>query len=463
MCKLMVLWICVGSFLISCKKDSYISGNAFLILSSDSVSFDTLFVATGSVTKQVRVLNNNSQKLLISDITLMGGKNSAFILNINGSPGPSAVNLTLDANDSLYLFISVFINPNSKPQAFILQDSIRIRYNGMEQFVLLSAWGQNAHFLNNAVIQGNVSWSDDLPYVITGGLQVDSNATLTIQAGCRIFFHADAPMLVDGELLVLGEAADSQRVYFNDDRLDEPYASFPGSWPGIYFRQSSANNVLQYAVLRNADQTIVAEGPSINASPKLQLSQCIIDNSLETGILGIQTSIDAVNCLISNCGNNIGIALGGEYHFTHCTAASYSNPVLQHQQPVLSVSNAGEVGNQLLVSDLQASFTNCIFWGDSAVTDEAQISEQGNTVFQVLFDHGILEQQHYPDHIDSISLLLNVDPKFVKTDNQDRLYDFHLQAGSPGLGMGKDLGIGVDLDGNPRIPGKQDLGCYERQ
>jgi hypothetical protein len=463
MYKCLFLWICVGSFLISCKKDSYIGGNVFLIFSSDSVSFDTVFAATGSVTKQVKIINNNDQKLLISDISLVGGKNSAFILNINGSPGPSSSNLTLDADDSIYLFISVYINPENKPQAFILQDSIRILYNGIEQYIRLSAWGQNAHFLSNAVIQGNVNWINDLPYVISGGLQVDSNSTLTIQAGCRIFFHANAPMLVDGTLLVLGEAADSQRVYFNDDRLDEPYASFPGSWPGIYFRQSSTNNVLQYAILRNGDQTIVAEGPSINSSPKLQLNQCIIDNSLETGILGIQSSIDAVNCLISNCGNNIAIALGGTYHFTHCTAASYSNPVLQHQQPVLSVSNAGTVGSQLLISDLQISFTNCIFWGDSAVVDEAQISDQGNTVFQVLFDHDILQQQHYPAHVDSIALLLNIDPEFVKIDNQDRLYDFHLRAGSPALGIGNDQGIGVDLDGNARIPGKQDLGCYERQ
>jgi hypothetical protein len=81
----------------------------------------------------------------------------------------------------------------------------------------------------------------------------------------------------------------------------------------------------------------------------------------------------------------------------------------------------------------------------------------------VLFDHDILQQQHYPAHVDSIALLLNMDPEFVKIDNQDRLYDFHLQAGSPALGIGNDQGIGVDLDGNARIPGKQDLGCYERQ
>lgn len=463
MYKSLLLWISVGLFLISCKKDTYIGSNAFLSVSSDSVSFDTVFASTGSVTKQVRIINPNNQKLLISNIRLMGGKNSPFILNINGSPGPSSNNLTLEANDSLYLFISVYINPNVQPTAFIVQDSIRIQYNGEQQFIQLSAWGQNAHYLKNKIIQGNVSWSNDLPYVISGSLRVDSNSTLSIQAGCRIYFHADAPMLVDGTLRVLGEAADSQRVYFNGDRLDEPYTSFPGGWPGIFFREASINNELQYAILRNGYQTIVAEGPSMNASPKIRLKECLIDNSLDAGIIGIQSAIDAINCLISNCGKNIVIAVGGTYHFTQCTVSSFSSPFLQHQQPVLNVSNAGTDGSQLLTSDLQAIFSNCIFWGDTNVPDEALISRVGNTAFQVLFDHAILKQQHYPDNIDSTALILNADPLFLKIDNQKRLYNFHLQGGSPAVDQGKEEGISVDLDGYPRPVGKQDLGCYERQ
>ncbi|MFI5124470.1 MAG: hypothetical protein ACHQDF_04035 [Chitinophagales bacterium] len=462
--KFLLLGLAAGLFLMSCKKDTYIDGsNALLSFSSDSVYFDTLFASTGSTTRQVRVFNPNDQKLLISDISLTGGKNSPFILNINGSPGPSVANLTLDANDSLYLFISVFINPNTKPSAFIMEDSIRIRYNGTERFIKLSAWGQNAHFLTNQVLRGNITWNNDLPYVISGSLRVDSNSTLIIQPGCRVYFHANAPLLVDGTLQVQGEAADSLRVYFNGDRLDEPYASFPDAWPGIYFSESSINNVLEYAILRNSYQSLVAEGPSVNASPKLRLNQCIIDNSMDAGIYGIQSSIDAINCLIRNCGKNIVIAAGGTYHFIQCTAASFSTPVMLHQQPVLTVSDAGTVGGQLLTGDLLAIFGNCIFWGDTGIPDEALISRQGNGAFQVLFDHAILKQQNYPANIDSMSLSLNTDPLFLKTDNRLGLYDFHLQAGSPALARGKDEGIGVDLDGFMRQAGKQDLGCYERQ
>jgi hypothetical protein len=461
--KSLLLCISAGLLLFSCKKNSFTGNDAFLNLSSDSVYFDTVFSSTGSVTRQVRIINPNDQKLLISEISLMGGTGSPFILNINGAPGPVANDLTLDANDSLYLFISVYIRPDAEPKAFILQDSIRIHYNDRDLFIRLSAWGQNAHFLNNEEIKENVTWPNDLPYVISGNLRVDSNATLTIQAGSRLYFHAIAAMLVDGTLQALGEAADSLRIYFNGDRLDKPYASFPGSWPGIYFSESSTNNLLQWAVLRNGYQTIVATGPSGNAAPKVVLDQCIIDNSSDAGITGIQSAIDAANCLISNCGKNIVIALGGTYHFLQCTVASFSSPVLQHQLPVLSVSDAAMAGNQLLTSDLQAIFTNCIFWGDVGVPDEILVSREGTGAFQVLLDHSILKQEHYPDNIDSISLILNTDPLFQKTDNQKGEYDFHLQAGSPVLGQGKDAGPGRDLDGNPRPAGNQDPGCYERQ
>ncbi len=127
------------------------------------------------------------------------------------------------------------------------------------------------------------------------------------------------------------------------------------------------------------------------------------------------------------------------------------------------VSNTATDGNQIFIGDLTAVFTNCIFWGSEGVPDEAQISKQGNSVFQVLFDHSILKQQNYPANIDSSALFLNTDPEFIATGIQDDLFNFHLQAGSPALGRGVNTGVLIDLDGNGRPPNQSDLGCYERQ
>jgi hypothetical protein len=463
MFKILLLSVLTGGLLISCQKQSNQNGSARLFLSADTVSFDTVFAATVTVTQQVKLVNNNDFGLSIHSISLAGGSASPFIINIDGSPGPEVSNLGIPANDSLIIFVTVYIRTGSGPVPFSLEDSIRISYNGQEQYIQLTAWGQNAHFLKNMAIQHDTVWSNDLPFVIYGSLTIDSNATLTIQAGTHIYVHADAPIYVDGSLKVLGDSLSSQRVYFTGDRLDLPYANYPGSWPGIFFRQNSRDNVLNYAVLQNGNQTLVAEGPSSDLNPKLSLNQCIINNSLTQGILAVQSSIHAVNCLVSNCGQNIVIGLGGVYQFEYCTVASYSTNLLFHQQPVLTVSNSGSDGNQIITGDLNAGFVNCIFWGSEAIPDEAIVQKQGNNIFNVLFDHTILKQQNYPANIDSSSLWLNTDPLFIATGIPNNEFNFQLQAGSPALDRAVNPGIIIDLNGEPRPVNLSDLGCYERQ
>ena len=464
MTKALLFLAFTGTLLISCMKHSELGGNARLYISADTLNFDTLFTSTGSVTQQVKLVNTNNQGISINSITLMGGSASPFVINIDGTPGPSASGLFIGANDSLYIFVNVYIHPDGRPLPFVLQDSIRISYNGVDQFIQLSAWGQNAHFLTNTEIKSDTTWTNDLPYVIHGGLHIDSNATLTIQAGTHIYLHADAPVLVDGSLRLQGDSASGQRIYFSGDRLDQPYADYPGSWPGIYFNPSSRDNILTYAIFQNGYHTLVTTGLPADGNPKLTLNQCVVNNSLAEGILGLQSSILAVNCLVSNCGQNIVIGQGGVYQFDYCTVATYSTNLLSHQQPVLTVSNASTNGTQLFTADLNATFTNCIFWGSEDQSDEAQISKQGTTGFQVVFDHTILKQQHYPANIDSMALWLNTDPEFVATGFPGNQFNFHLQAGSPAVDHGINTGIPIDLDGNPRPVGLlPDLGCYERQ
>ena len=352
-------------FIASCKKDSFISSpDARVNFSSDTVYFDTVFTSTGSITQSFKISNQNDQKLLLSEIRLAGGNASSFKLNIDGASADEVSNIEVAANDSLYVFVTVFIDPRASNLPFIVRDSIKITYNGKERYVQLQAWGQNAHFMKNQIITTNTTWSNDLPYVILGGLQVDSNAILTIESGSRIFFHADAPMLIDGSLQVKGDKYDSTRIWFLSDRLDDPYNGYPGSWPGIYFRGSSHDNQLEYAIIKNAYQGIVAEDPAPNGNPKVILKECIIDNIFNTGILGAHSSIDATNCLVSNCGNNIVLGYGGDYHFVNCTVASFTNLYLSHAEPVLVISNYVTQGAGFLTADLNSSFTNCIFWGD---------------------------------------------------------------------------------------------------
>ena len=290
----------------SCRKESFItSPDARVIITEDTLKYDTVFAASGSVSQAFKIINDNNQKLLISSVKLMGGNTSAYKINVDGIIGPEVMNLELEANDSIYVFVQVNINQNTNNLPFIVRDSIQISYNGKNRLVQLEAWGQNAHFYRDKVIAVDEVWNNDLPYVILGSLVIDINKTLTINKGCRIYVHADAPIIVNGTLLDNGLKDTIDRVYFQGDRLDYPYSDFPGAWPGIFFLANSKDNVLNFAVIKNAYQAIGLQEPSTNANPKITLNECIIDNAYDAGIIALNSSIRARNCLVSNCGKNL--------------------------------------------------------------------------------------------------------------------------------------------------------------
>ncbi|MEI9957862.1 MAG: hypothetical protein WDM90_16530 [Ferruginibacter sp.] len=92
---------------------------------------------------------------------------------------------------------------------------------------------------------------------------------------------------MDGSLIING--AKNNEVVFAGDRLDVDYKDLPAGWPGIYFRSNSKNNVLQFAIIKNAYQALVATNPSVMPIQKSFLQQCIIDNAYDAGILAAQT------------------------------------------------------------------------------------------------------------------------------------------------------------------------------
>ncbi|MFI5188193.1 MAG: choice-of-anchor Q domain-containing protein [Chitinophagales bacterium] len=455
--------------LFACKKDYFItSPDAQVTITADSLKYDTVFTTSGSITQSFKIINENDQKLKISSVRLIGGNSSAYKINVDGATGPEVNNLDIAANDSIYVFVSVIIDQNAGNLPFVVRDSIKISYNGTDHWVQLEAWGKNAHFFRDKKISADETWTNDLPYVILGSLIIDSNKTLTIEKGCRIYVHADAPILVNGILQVNGQKDSIDRVYFRGDRLDDPYKDFPASWPGIFFNSSSKDNSLTYAVLKNAYQAIAAQDPSPDSNPKVVLNQCIIDNAYDAGIITLNSSVYGTNCLISNCGKNLYLVMGGDYQFIHCTVASYSNNFILHKDPVLLVSNFVNVNNSPQVEPLIALFQNCIFWGENGtVDDEVVVAKSGNSVFNVNFDHILWKIQTTDPStvagVTSTQIINNQDPLFDSLNASKNFYDFHLQPASPALEKGINTSVSIDLDGNPRPIGLPDLGCYEKQ
>ena len=221
--------------------------------------------------------------------------------------------------------------------------------------------------------------------------------------------------------------------------------------------------------MKNAYQAIAAQDLAPNTpNPKVTLSQCIIDNAYDAGIITINSSVSAVNCLISNCGKNLYLLKGGNYQFTHCTAASYSNNFILHQYPVATISNYIKINNIPQTASLTALFQNCIFWGEGGLiddSDEVVVAISGANA-PVVFNSDLLKVNTGPQNstLNSTSMQLkNKDPLFDSINISKNYYDFHLQANSPGRDKGLNTSITIDLDGKSRPSGPPDLGCYEKQ
>jgi hypothetical protein len=448
----------------SCNKDSFISSpDATISTSTDMVKFDTVFTSIGSLTQSFKINNTNDQKLLFSGIKLAGGNTSSFKININGVPATQVNDVELAANDSMYVFVTVHIDPNLSGLPFIVKDSIQISYNGNNRFVQLEAYGQNANFLRNGVIREDRTWTNNLPYVILGSLQVDTSVTLTIDPGCRIYSHANAPILVDGTLIINGTK--TQPVTFSGDRLDEDYKDLPASWPGIYFREFSEDSRLNFTIIKNAYRGVVSEYLAGNGRPKVTMQQCIVDNAYDAGLLFVNSSFDINNSLITNCGSNISVILGGNYKLTNCTVASYSTYVT-HKNPVLSANNFALINGSPVSTGLNAIFENCIFWGEAGnlVEDEVIIDKQGTDPFKVSFNNCLYKATNDPANSVLTGSIKNADPMFDSIDVSKRLFDFHTSNSSaPGINRGINTIFFKDLDDNDRNNGFPDIGCYEKQ
>ena len=451
-------------FLFSCRKESFTTNSAVqLTTSTDSLHFDTVFTTTGSVSQYFKIVNQNNKGIKLSSVRLAGGAASPFKVNVDGIVGPQVNNSEVPANDSVYIYVTVSMNPTAQNLPFVVRDSIEIAYNGNTKWVQLDAFGQNAHFFRNRRITGTEVWNADLPYVILGSMTVDTTGTLTINKGCKIYVHADAPFVINGSLRVAGEKWDSTRVIFTGDRLDDPYRDFPASYPGLIFTNSSKNNVINYGIIKNAYQAVVVAGPS-PSGPKLTVNETVIDNAYDAGLLGLNTSITARNVLISNCGKNLFLA-GGAYDFKHCTVASFSTSYLQHKDPVLVLTNYITQGNTVSPYSLTASFANCIFWGEQNgfVKEEAFVDAKTLTP-SVTFNKVLWRVQTTPSFNGlTITGASNQAPLFDSINTTQRFFNFRLKDGSPAINAGINAGVTLDLDGKTRPIGLPDMGAYEKQ
>lgn len=439
---------------LSCTPDDEVittDGKAVLSFSADTVLFDTVFVAQGSITKRLKVYNPNKRAVRISNINLAGAASSPYALTINGVQTPVLSNFELRGRDSLNILVKININPSDANLPFLVADSILFDTNGRRQSVKLVAYGQNAHFIRKDAI-GTTTWTSDLPYVLLDTLLVTENSTLTIEKGTRIYAGNNAVLLVNGRLVVAGTP--TERVVFSGYRREPTYATAPGQWEGIRILTRSQNNSIRYADIKNTVYGLRVGNPGRGGT---LVEGCMIQYAFRDGIIGFTSDIKMVNTLIHNCGQYGFAGLGGgNYEILYSTIVNYGNP-LPREVPAFAIADYIP-GTDIKDQKTNLRLVNSIVYSEgSNFKDEILLAfGAGDVTLEVA--NSILRTEEYKALLLENDNKLNVDPKFKDTGK----LDFSLQASSPAEGAAQPLPeVNTDIKGASRNAATPTVGAYE--
>ncbi len=455
--------------LISCEREfNYRGDSDGLYFSMDTVMFDTIFTSIGSATQNFKVYNPYNEDLTITNISLAGGENSNFRININGYADYSVDEIPLRAKDSLFIFVDVTVNPSNENEPFIVDDSICIETSQRIQYVKLIAYGQNIVLMKQEWLKSQ-HLTKDKPYLIYDYLVVDSAETVTIDPGARLYFYKDASLLVLGTLNV--EGTQEEPVLFASHRLEDWYSDIPGQWGYIHLLPGSGNSTFNNAIIRNGLMGILADSVGETDTP-IEISNTKIEHISTFGLLSESSVINMNNSVIGNCGNSsIALTVGGEYEFTHCTIST-SNYIYGRNGKCIFLNNyyQDDLGNTQIIPLKKANFNNCIIYGSSLSeldTDFQYRDEQipeADVNYQ--FDHTLIRLDPTFDTSDDShynNIISDEAPNFINSDE----YNYQLDTLSPAKDFGKKSiaeQFPIDILGVNRLDdGFPDLGAYERQ
>jgi hypothetical protein len=453
-----LLFFLIGAALISssCRKE-IITGDpgARLTFSTDTVQFDTIFTSIGSSTHIFQVFNPNRDALRM-DISLAGGEKSPFRINIDGRATTSFKDYELAGKDSMFIFAEVTIDPVGGNLPMVVMDSIMFEFNGNRQRVILAAFGQDVHLLNDAIIPCNSTWINDKPYLIWNRADVSKGCKLTIEQGTKVYGHRGAALVVYGQLEVNGTK--DEPVIFSGDRREKAYSTTSGQWHGIILAPGSVSNTIMHAIIENANVGLEVDSLPPASGYNLKLEKTIIRNMAAIGLWGQSSTIDASNVLIHACGQFTFLGdFGGDYDFVNCT---FDDSYLSANRKLPSVVITNRDIPTYPPNPVRALFRNSIIWGSLENEIGFDFSGKGE-VKPFTFQNNIIKLKDQIPGLDA-SNKLNTYPKFKNYLDGDYQLDTLSPAINAGFLFDPPYQVLDDLNDKPRI-GTPDIGCFEKE
>jgi len=470
---LLSLFLTLG--FIGCNDEIFSSNpNEKLTFSRDTLTFDTVFTTIGSATKKIMIYNRNNDALKISHLGVAGGKESSFKINVDGSLSANNqfVNIDIRAHDSLYIFVAVNVDPTNSNSPVFIRDSLVFQTNGVNQNVKLQAYGQDVKILKNKYILNDTTLTSEKPYLVYGYLAVDTAKTLTINPGCKFYFHNNAYMIVYGNLKAMGTSENP--ITMRGDRLDDvnfatpfPYNNVAGQWQGLYLLWKGGNHVLQHVNMNSGNVGIYFSNNDRTSIPTLEISDCRIHNFLLYGLVVQNGNVQVTNTEISNTSSYTVYLSGGKHSFIQSTIANYFDnssvqPVSRDKQPALMIMNLNRV------SPMESVFRNCIISGSA--DNEFSLATRTLDQYPGTFDHCYIKKPqslNLPQFTNiRWSALKDTVFKSIQYDYVKNTYfNFNLDSISPARGLADPTIAAqypLDLNGNNRLrDGAPDAGAYE--
>jgi hypothetical protein len=464
---LLLMLLAVGLF--SCRDDGFDTDpNIKLSFSADSLLFDTVFTTVGSSTKYFKVFNKHHQRINISNVYLASGQQSFFRINVDGSSGSHIRDVEIPANDSIFVFVEVTIDPVNQDIPLVISESIIFNLNGNYQEVNLVAWGQDAHFIHpnytdaNGVsyhlIEENTTWTSDLPYVVYGFAVVAPQKILTIEQGAKIHFHNNSSLIfLQGSSLKVNGTMELP-VVFQGNRLEPFYREQPGQWGRIWLTATSKDHEIDYAIIKNGTVGLQVDTIGSTSGPTLTIRNTIIRNHSLAGLVAQGSNVKAENLVVANCGQHaVLLAIGGTYDFRHCTFANYYNISLRQTPSVLLNNYYQDTVGVFHVRDFNLTMSNSIIYG--SLQEELHFDFFQGSQPELMFNHNLLRTTRDVNEHPFFNILKNQNPNFLYIASND----YRLRENSPAIGQGDPaiaLTIPFDILGHDRTQ-RPDLGAYQ--
>lgn len=487
--KISILFITILTILlsVSCSEEEEFAydNSTHLMFSTDTVTFDTIFTSIGSATKRFKIYNKNKKGVRIESVRLGSGGNSGFRVNLDGVSNTQFSDVEIYHGDSIFCFVEVTIDPHDSDLPLLKSDSLIFTLpNGVVQKVFLQAYGQDIIELRDKHITTDMTLDSKRPYVIYNNLTVEECATLTIQPGTTLYFHADAGLEVHGSLVAEGTI--QQPIIMRGDRTDKllpylPYDRTAGTWQGIKLHPESNGNKLTNCNIHGGKFGIMmlSNDKSPKSENRLYILNSIIHNVSGNALYIIDGQATIHNSQISNAKGYCAAIIGGNVEFTHCTLAQFYiwdeylgalyfanhegdeeyplNQLTFNNSIITGYRNDEIFGSQLHDSDINFNyrFNNCLINTILTEDDEPNFLE---CVVDTINDSK-RGKESYKD------LAKSREGNFRSVDTNNFTYSFQLDT----LSVARKMGDGkftpsdckTDLNGIERPSNKPDVGCYQ--